>query len=130
MRPSLPAVLLLAVLLSACNLLYKPEVQQGDPLTPEMIAALKPGMTKRQVRLLLGSPPVNDVFHPDRWDYLYSVGRAGEPVPPPPRLTLYFKDDALVRAEGDLAPAALRGTGNGAVDIGTPDPNTGGTTPP
>jgi len=121
MRPSLPAVLLLAVLLSACNLLYKPEVQQGDPLTPAMIAALKPGMTKRQVRLLLGSPPVNDVFHPDRWDYLYSVGKAGEPVPPPPRLTLYFRDDALVRAEGELAPEALKKAGNTPAENNAPD---------
>lgn len=121
MRLSLPTALFLAALLSGCNLLYKPEVQQGDPLTPEMLAALKPGMTKRQVRLLLGSPPVNDVFHPDRWDYLYSVGKAGEPMPPPPHLTLYFKDDALVRAEGALAPEALKKPGNGPVDNSAPD---------
>ena len=106
MRPVL-LVVLLALLASGCSLQYKPEVQQGTPLTPEALAALKPGMTKRQVRLLLGSPPVTDVFHPDRWDYLHTVGRAGEPAAAPPRLSLYFQNDALVSASGELAPPAL-----------------------
>jgi outer membrane protein assembly factor BamE len=100
-------VLLLATLLTACNLLYKPEVRQGNVPSAEALAALKTGMTKRQVRLLLGSPPVSDAFHPDRWDYVYTLGRAGEPVSPPPHLTLYFKDDTLVSATGPLAPASL-----------------------
>lgn len=97
----------LALFLAGCGLLYKPEVQQGNPLTPELVAQLKPGMTKRQVRLLLGSPPVSDPFHPDRWDYLYSVGKAGEPAPAPPHLTLYFQNDTLMSATGPLAPPAL-----------------------
>lgn len=116
MRPSLPIVLLLATLTAGCNLLYKPEVQQGVLLSPEMLANLKPGMTKRQVRLLLGSPPVNDVFHPERWDYVYSLKKAGEKVTPQ-HLALYFRNDTLVRAEGDLAPPALvQPTKNGAAD--------------
>lgn len=106
MRPSLPIVLLLASLTAGCNLLYKPEVQQGVLLSPEMLANLKPGMTKRQVRLLLGSPSVNDVFHPERWDYLYSISKAGERVKPQ-HLALFFRNDTLVRAEGDLAPPIL-----------------------
>ena len=106
MRPSLPLVLLLATLTVGCNLLYRPDVQQGVLLSPEMLANLKPGMTKRQVRLLLGSPPVNDVFHPERWDYVYSLKKAGEKVTPQ-HLALYFRNDALVRAEGDLVPPAL-----------------------
>ncbi len=112
MRPILPIVLLLVALLAGCNLLYKPEVQQGTLLTSEMLEKLKPGMTKRQVRLLLGSPPVSDTFHPERWDYVYSIGRAGENVTPQ-HLTLYFRNDALLRAEGDLAPAALAKPANG-----------------
>jgi outer membrane protein assembly factor BamE len=100
-------VLLLVPLFVGCSLLYKPEVQQGTPLTPEMLAALKPGMTKRQVRLLLGSPPVSDVFHPNRWEYVHTTARAGEPIAPPPRLTLYFQNDALVAASGTLAPPGL-----------------------
>ena len=112
-------IILLAVLIAGCNLLYKPEVQQGTLLSPEMLANLKPGMTKRQVRLLLGSPPVNDVFHTERWDYVYSRGQAGEKFPLQ-HLTLYFRSDTLVRAEGELAPAALVKPANEKV---TPEKN-------
>ena len=99
--------LLVPLLLGGCNLLYKPEVQQGTPLTTEALAALKPGMTKRQVRLLLGSPSIADVFHPDRWDYLHTASLAGEPAAAPPHLTLFFKNDALAAASGALAPPTL-----------------------
>jgi len=119
MRPTLPTLFLLAALLAGCNLLYKPEVQQGTLLSAEMLANLKPDMTRRQVRLLLGSPPVSDTFHPERWDYVYSMSLAGEKVTPQ-HLTLYFRNDTLVRAEGDLAPAALIKPANGN---GTPDAN-------
>jgi len=121
MRPTLPIVLLLATLAGGCNLLYKPEVQQGTLLSAEMLANLKPGMTKRQVRLLLGSPPVSDTFHPERWDYVYSVSRAGEKVTPQ-LLTLYFHNDTLVHAEGDLAPATLVKPANGSAAPGTDTP--------
>lgn len=100
----IPLLVLMAVTLTGCNLLYKPEVRQGNPLSAEMIAELKPGMTKRQVRLLLGSPPINDSFHPDRWDYVHAIGRAGEKMPVPPRLTLLFQNDTLVAVDGELAP--------------------------
>ena len=99
-------IILLAALVAGCNLLYKPEVQQGTLLSPEMLANLKPGMTKRQVRLLLGSPPVSDAFHPERWDYVYSLVKVGEKATPQ-HLALYFRNDMLVRAEGELAPTAL-----------------------
>lgn len=109
----LPA-LLLVIVTTGCGLLYRPEVQQGVPLTAEQLAGLRPGLSKRQVQLLLGSPPVTDVFHPDRWDYVYTIGEAGQVPAPEKRLTLHFRDGALVRAEGELAPAALARPGNGA----------------
>ena len=121
MRPSLTIIVLLGAFLTGCNLLYKPEVQQGVLLTPEMLQNLKPGMTKRQVRLLLGSPPVNDVFHPERWDYVYSLSKSGEKVTSR-HLALYFSQDSLVRAEGELAPAALSKPDE--------DPQTSGTSAP
>jgi len=124
MRPTLPTIFLLAALLAGCNLLYKPEVQQGTLLSAEMLANLRPDMTKRQVRLLLGSPSVSDTFHPERWDYVYSVNRAGEKVTPQ-HLTLYFRNDTLVRAEGDLAPAALIKPASG-----NDTPGTNGTSTP
>ena len=59
-------------LLSACFLKpYKIDVQQGNFLDQEMVAKLKPGMTRSQVRFLLGTPLIADPFHPDRWDYVY-----------------------------------------------------------
>lgn len=108
MRISPPILLLLLLtgLVAGCNLLYKPEVQQGTLLSAEMLTNLKPGMTKRQVRLLLGSPPVSDPFHPERWDYVYTRVLAGASTDPQ-HLTLYFSSDTLVRAEGELAPTAL-----------------------
>lgn len=112
---------LLPLLLMGCNLLYRPEMQQGNPVTAEALANLKPGLTKRQVRLVLGSPPVSDPFHPDRWEYVHNVARAGDQPKPPARLTLYFSNDQLVRAEGELAPPTLRPEGNSATPI--PDKN-------
>ena len=105
-------VMLFAGLTAGCNLLYKSEIQQGTLLSPEMVANLKPGMTKRQVRLLLGSPSISDAFRPERWDYVYSIGRAGDKFDSP-HLTLYFQNDTLVRAEGDHAPAVLVNPANG-----------------
>jgi outer membrane protein assembly factor BamE len=122
MRLSLPIILLLTALIAGCNLLYKQDIPQGTLLSVEMLAALKPAMTKRQVRLLLGSPPVTDTFRPERWDYVYSVSKAGEPVKPQ-RLTLYFRNDTLVRAEGDLAPAVLIKPANGNGEKSAPGSN-------
>lgn len=118
------AVLLVAVT-TGCGFLYRPEVQQGVPLTAEQLAGLRPGLSKRQVQLLLGSPPVTDAFHPDRWDYVYTIGEAGQVPAPEKRLTLHFRDGALVRAEGELAPATLTRPANGTGSNGrngTPAP--------
>lgn len=123
MRLRLLLPLLFVTLVTACNILYKPEIRQGNPLSAETLGGLRAGMTKRQVRLLLGTPPLNDSFHPDRWDYLHTLGRAGEPIKPPPVLSLFFRNDLLVRAEGKLAPAALRSS------TGEPVKNGNGTTP-
>jgi len=93
---------------AGCSLMYRTELRQGTVVSDEALANLRLGLTKRQVRLVLGTPAISDPFHPDRWDYVYSVGKAGDPMPVPPRLTLYFSNDLLVSAEGELAPAGLR----------------------
>jgi outer membrane protein assembly factor BamE len=116
MRLLLPTVLILVVLASGCsNLVYKPEVQQGVVLSTEMLEKLKIGMTKRQVRLLLGTAPISDAFHPERWDYVYYVGKADEKISPT-HLTLFFQNDSLARIEGDQAPATLVKPVSGATD--------------
>lgn len=100
------SLLIILILLSGC-VLYKAEIQQGNVVSPEMLDNLKLGMTKRQVVFLLGTPLITDPFHAQRWDYFYSLSKAGE-KPERRHLTVYFKDDAVVSVEGDLAPERLK----------------------
>jgi len=86
---------------------YKMPIQQGNILTPELVASLEPGMSKRQVRFLLGTPLLTDVFYPNRWDYTYTIRRGHEPMEKK-RLTLFFEDDALARIEGGMRTDAQR----------------------
>ncbi|MCB1786929.1 MAG: outer membrane protein assembly factor BamE, partial [Gammaproteobacteria bacterium] len=60
-------------------LVYRPQIVQGNVVNQELINQLEPGMTKRQVRFLLGSPMLSDVFHVDRWDYAYTSGEGSRP---------------------------------------------------
>lgn len=95
--------------LSACGFVgfpgvYKINVEQGNIVTPEMAAQLKPGMTRRQVRFILGTPLVEDTFNKDRWDYLYSK-RNGSKVLSESRLTVEFDGETLVNVSGDMAPS-------------------------
>ena len=98
-----------ALLLAGCIHVYHPDVQQGNVLTPETIEKLKTGMTTAQVRFLLGTPPVSDSFHPDRWDYVYYLRTdPGAPIETR-RLTVVFKGDILNQIEDsghDPAPGA------------------------
>ncbi len=91
--------------LSACNLLkvYKLDIQQGNVVTQEMVDKLKPGMTRAQVRYVLGTPLIQDAFHQNRWDYFYSFKKGVDGVAETRRLTLLFKDDILHSVQGDVA---------------------------
>lgn len=95
----LPACI--ALLLSGCLSVYKVEVQQGNVVTQEMVEKLKPGMTRSQVRFVLGTPLVTDAFHPNRWDYYYYLRRSNEDSGETRRLTVIFKNDTLVSVQGD-----------------------------
>jgi len=101
----LVSALCAVLVLGACNLLkpYKLDIQQGNVITQEMVDKLRPGMTRSQVRYVLGTPLVVDPFHKDRWDYFYSYKKGVEAVPESRRLTLIFKDDVLHRIQGDVA---------------------------
>ncbi len=74
-------------------------------MTQEMLSKLKPGMTKSQVRFIMGTPLVIDVFHADRWDYVYSLRKADELIEQR-KLTLVFENDALKSIHGDVVPGA------------------------
>ncbi|OGI50389.1 MAG: hypothetical protein A3E57_09045 [Candidatus Muproteobacteria bacterium RIFCSPHIGHO2_12_FULL_60_33] len=93
----LPACL--ALLVSGCLSVYKVEVQQGNVVTQEMIGKLKPGMTRSQVRFVLGTPLVTDAFHPQRWDYYYYLRRSNEDTGETRRLTVIFKNDTLASVQ-------------------------------
>ena len=82
---------------------YKLDTQQGHVLAPEAVAKLKTGMTKEQVRFLLGTPLINDLFNPDRLFHLYRNQKGGGPIEQG-KLTLYFEQNKLVRIESDLIP--------------------------
>jgi outer membrane protein assembly factor BamE len=92
--------------LGACGFpgVYKINVEQGNIVNQEMADQLKPGMTRRQVRFILGTPLIEDTFNQNRWDYLY-VKRNGMKVLSESRLTVEFEGDALVRVSGDFVPA-------------------------
>ena len=83
---------------------YRLNVQQGNVLKQKMLAQLEPGMEKKKVLFIMGTPSIQDTFHKDRWDYVYTFQR-GRDVPKQRRVTLYFKDDKLVRVEGDVKAA-------------------------
>lgn len=84
--------------------LYKMDIRQGNLVTPEMREKLKLGMSKQQVRYLMGTPMINDVFHANRWDYVYLLEHRGKLVEEH-RLTLYFKGDNLASIEDGPKPA-------------------------
>ena len=90
-----------AALLTGCVTSYKAEIQQGNAVTQEMINKLKPGMTRSQVRFVLGTPLITDPFHPDRWDYYYSLRRINEETTEARRLTVIFNNDVLMSVQDD-----------------------------
>ncbi len=104
-------LVLLSALLASCSYLsspvlspYKMDIRQGNYITPEMREKLRLGMSKQQVRYVLGTPMVSDVFHGNRWDYIYRLEQRGEVVEKQ-RLTLYFEGDKLARMDDGVAPA-------------------------
>jgi outer membrane protein assembly factor BamE len=82
---------------------YRIEIVQGNFVSREQVQALKPGMSRLQVRDILGTPLVTDPFHSDRWDYIFTIKRQGVP-PQEHRLAVFFKGDALDRFDGDTMP--------------------------
>jgi outer membrane protein assembly factor BamE len=85
---------------------YRIDIRQGNLVTQEMVSQLKAGMSREQVRFVLGSPMLADVFHPDRWDYVYYFKPGNKPEDTQQRrLIVYFEDDRLVSVGGDVVAA-------------------------
>jgi len=99
--PAIAATLLLSLLASAC--VYRMDIQQGNLLDPEQIDQVAVGMTRSQVRFLLGTPMVIDSFNPDRWDYVYRLQRGHERKVDKHHLVVWFEADKVARIE-ELIP--------------------------
>jgi outer membrane protein assembly factor BamE len=101
-----PTLLLVfaAASLTGCALEpYRMPIVQGNVVTQEQVAALKPGMSRFQVRDLLGTPLLGSVFHGDRWDYVFTFKQQGR-EPQARKVTVFFKGEALDRFEADQVP--------------------------
>ncbi|TLX62883.1 outer membrane protein assembly factor BamE [Stutzerimonas nosocomialis] len=109
------------VALAGCSFpgVYKVDIQQGNVVTQDMIDQLRPGMTRRQVRFIMGNPLITDTFHANRWDYVYSIQPGGSRRQQE-RMSLIFSDnDQLIGLSGDFVPGvsrdeAILGTDTGA----------------
>ena len=84
---------------------HKIDIQQGNVVTQEMVDQLKPGMTRSQVRFVLGTPLVVDPFRADRWDYVYRLEQKGR-LTENRRLTVVFEGDRLKGIDGNIEPRA------------------------
>ena len=83
---------------------YRPDIQQGNFVSQEMLDQLKAGQTRDQVRFLLGSPLLTDAFHADRWDYPFYLARGNGELTTS-RVTVFFKNDVVERFEGGNLPS-------------------------
>lgn len=92
---------MLALSVAGCHIVYQPDVQQGNLLDKKTVGQLKPGMTKHQVLVLMGTPSVSTPFDRSRWDYVSTFSHRGYPQNVR-TLTLTFNNDTLVRTEGDF----------------------------
>lgn len=82
---------------------YRVVVPQGNVFDEEMISQLEVGMTRSQVRFIMGTPLIKDTFNPDRWDYTYQVQR-GQELSQKKRMSLYFDGDQLIKIDERLLP--------------------------
>ncbi|MET1080453.1 MAG: outer membrane protein assembly factor BamE [Pseudomonas sp.] len=117
--------------LAGCSFpgVYKIDIQQGNVVTQDMIDQLRPGMTRRQVRFIMGNPLITDTFHANRWDYLYSI-QPGGVERQQERVSLMFgSNDQLIGLTGDFMPGvsrdeAILGEDGSSPAQSTPQPQT------
>ena len=90
------------VSLSAC--VYRMDIDQGNRIDAEVIDQLEVGMSRTQVRFLLGAPAIVDLYHPERWDYVYFAKSGDTGKVEKNTMTLNFSDDLLSEFSGQLTP--------------------------
>ena len=95
---------------------HKINIQQGHIITQEMVDELKTGMSKSQVRFVLGNSLLPNTFNDDRWDYYYSLRRGSDGSVTKHLFTVYFVNDSLERWEGDYMPTPVAISKKNAAD--------------
>ncbi len=103
-RASHIVVAAVGLMLAACISPYRIEIQQGNYISRDAMSQVKPGMTKEQVRAIIGTPLINDIFHADRWDYIFTRSAVNRTDVETRKATLFFKDDVLKSIEADVMP--------------------------
>ena len=86
---------------------YVPDIVQGNFISSEQYSKLKVGMTREQVRQIMGTPLLASYFHANRWDYVFEFKREGETVGKERRVTLIFEGDQLAKFGGDALPTEV-----------------------
>lgn len=122
-RPTLMprvAVVLAALSLNACGLIYHQPIQQGSVLEQDDIDLLQPGMTKRQVSLIIGSPAIVSPFRQDRWEYVFTFRNKDDDVERK-SFTVFFENGLLARTEGDYQPGGSGETDSGSAEAAIRD---------
>ncbi len=93
----------LFIIVFSTGCIYKTPVQQGNVLVQEDVDNIKPGMSKRQIAIILGTPAIADPFNQNRWDYINAFKLKGK-IDKVRKLTLFFEKDKLVKTEGNYFP--------------------------
>jgi outer membrane protein assembly factor BamE len=134
MKTARMAAIFLVFAVGACSWVprpireYKIDIQQGNVLTQDMVAQLRPGLSRDQVRFILGTPVLMDMFHAKRWDYIYRLQKGSTGEVEMRRFSVFFgDDDRLIRVGGDVsamqageAPAELENRMR-EIDLGSID---------
>jgi outer membrane protein assembly factor BamE len=105
MRHVLPFAFAALLLASGC--IHKIDIQQGNVVIQENLAKVKPGMSRAEVRTILGTPLLTDAFHANRWDYYFYNAKGGREVEKN-RITVVFENEKVARVDG-TAPVAIKG---------------------
>jgi outer membrane protein assembly factor BamE len=101
-----PCILIAILFSSLPGCIYQPDIHQGNIVSQEMVDQIRPGMNKRQVAFIMGTPLLQDPFHDNRWDYVYSNQPGGEDRMQK-RISLFFKNVELSGIQGDFKPGSL-----------------------
>jgi outer membrane protein assembly factor BamE len=115
-RAALSLILVLGAVLGSAGCVYRPNIQQGNLLKTEDVDQVTVGMTRSQVRYLLGTPMLADPFDPQRWDYIYTLQRGREKTPD--------RAHFIVRFEGDKVSGVEKPGLDGQMPLDAPQPKT------